>query len=121
MRIDGFFNANDEPAVTLDLISSSIEVLVDTGFAGSLIIPEHLSSGLALHFEGFEEFYTVTGHIFVAPAYSLEANWLGRRVKVPAAISPDVKEALLGSQMLKSCVLTIDYANRSLTILPSSP
>ena len=52
MQLDGYFNANDEQVVKLDLISSSIEVLVDTGFAGSLIIPEHLSSGLALHFEG---------------------------------------------------------------------
>ncbi|HMG74326.1 MAG TPA: hypothetical protein VK582_12560 [Pyrinomonadaceae bacterium] len=80
MRVDGYFNTNDEPAIKLDLISSSIEVLIDTGFAGSLIIPDHLSTGLELHFEGFEEFYTATGHVFVAPAYSLEANWLGQRV-----------------------------------------
>jgi len=76
MRIDGYFNPNDEPAINLHLISTSIEVLIDTGFAGSLIIPEHLSTGLVLHFEGFEEFYTVTGHVFVAPAYSLEVGWL---------------------------------------------
>ena len=117
MRIDGYFNTNDEPAINLHLILSSIEVLIDTGFAGSLIIPEHLSTGLVLHFEGFEEFYTVTGHVFVAPAYSLEVDWLGQRVKVPVAVSPDVKEALLGSQMLNSCVLTIDYANRTVNII----
>jgi clan AA aspartic protease len=116
MRVDGYFNTNEEPAIKLDLITSSIEVLIDTGFAGSLIIPEHLSLGLALHFEGFEEFYTATGQVFVAPAYSLEANWLGQRIKVPVAISPEVKEALMGSQMLKNCVLTIDYANRSVDI-----
>ncbi len=40
-----------------------------------------------------------------------------RRIKVPVAISPDVKEALLGSQMLKSSVLTIDYAGRALSIV----
>ena len=61
MRVDGYFNTNDQPAMKLDLITSSIEVLIDTGFAGSLIIPEHLSTGLELHFEGFEEFYTATG------------------------------------------------------------
>ena len=116
MRIDGYFNANDEPAITLNLISSSLEVLVDTGFAGSLILPAHLSTGLALQFRGFDEFFTVTGDLLVAPAYSAEVNWLGRRVKVPVAISPDVKEALLGSQMLKKCILTIDYANRTVTI-----
>jgi clan AA aspartic protease len=117
MRIDGYFNANDEPAINLHLIPSPIEVLIDTGFAGSLIIPEHLSTGLILHFEGFEEFYTVTGHVFVAPAYSLEVYWLGERVKIPVAVSPAVKEALLGSQMLNRCVLTIDYANRTVSII----
>ena len=116
MQLDGYFNANDEPVVELDLFSSSIEVLVDTGFGGSLIIPEHLSTGLALHFEGFDEFFTVTGDLLVAPAYSVVLNWLGRAVTVPVAITPDVKEALLGSQMLKNCVLTIDYENRTVSI-----
>jgi len=46
MLIDGYFNANDEPAIKLDLFSFTIEFLVDTGFAGGLIIPEQLSAGL---------------------------------------------------------------------------
>ena len=116
MRIQGYFNENDEPALMLDLISTSIEVLIDTGFTGSLIVPQSLSDDLVLHFEGFEEFYTVTGHVFVAPAYSVEANWLGEHIRLPVAISGDVKEALLGSQMLKNCRLTIDYADRTVEI-----
>lgn len=36
MTIQGYFNQNDEPVITLDLISTSIEVLIDTGFAGGL-------------------------------------------------------------------------------------
>jgi clan AA aspartic protease len=116
MRIDGYFNENDEPVIKLDAISASIEVLIDTGFAGSLIIPQQLSTELTLHFEGFEEFYTVTGHVFVAPAYAVEINWLGEHIKVAVAVSADIKEALLGSQMLKNCRLTIDYANRTVNV-----
>ena len=63
MRFNGYFNNNDEPAIKLDAISTSIEVLIDTGFAGSLIIPSLQSTDLTLHFEGFEEFFTVTGHL----------------------------------------------------------
>lgn len=117
MRLDGYFNANDEPALKLDLISSSIEVLIDTGFAGSLIIPDHEAGNLVLHFEGFEEFYTVTGDVFVAPAYAIEINWLGEHIKVPVAISAQVREALLGNQMLKNCRLTIDYAKRTVEVI----
>lgn len=116
MRVDGYFNASDEPAINLALNSASIEALIDTGFVGSLIVPHRLASDLELRFEGFEDFHTVTGQVFVAPAYTLETNWLGRRLRLPIVISSDVQEALLGSQMLKNCVLTIDYANRSVSI-----
>jgi predicted aspartyl protease len=47
--------------VQLDLVSASIEVLVETGFAGSLIIPQKLATELSMSFEGFEEFYTARG------------------------------------------------------------
>ena len=59
---------------------------------------------------------TVTGQLFVAPAYSVEANWLGERISFAVAMSWDVKEGLLGAQMLKDCRLTIDYRNRTLMI-----
>jgi predicted aspartyl protease len=87
-RIEGYFNANDEPAIKLDLISSTLEVLIDTGFAGSLIIPEPLSVTVELQFEGFNEFLTATGELLVARAYSTQVSWLGQRIKVPVAVSP---------------------------------
>jgi clan AA aspartic protease len=116
MRIEGYFNQNDEPVIQLDLVTTSIEVLVDTGFAGSLIVPQELATDLRMSFEGFEEFYTATGHVFVAAAYSVEANWFGKLIKVPLATSADLKEGLLGTQMLKGCRLVVDYRNRTVTI-----
>lgn len=119
MQIDGYFNAHDEPVIRLNVGSFSIEVLVDTGFDGSLIIPTQMASGLALKFEGFEEFHSVTGQMFVASSYSIEIDWLGRRIKVPVATSSEVSEALLGSHLLKNCRLTIDYGHRNIVIVES--
>ena len=116
MRIYGYFSESDEPTLRLDLISKSIEVLIDTGFGGTLVVPRNLSDDLVLQFEGFEEFYTVTGQVFVAPTYSVEANWFGQPIRIAVAISSDVKEGLLGAQMLKHCRLTIDYRNCTLMI-----
>lgn len=96
IQIDGYFNANDEPVIPLDLGAGAIKILVDTGFAGSLILPDSLAVGLAIRFEGFEEFYTATWQIFSAPAYSLEIDWLSQLTKVPVAISPDITEAIMG-------------------------
>ncbi len=117
MQIDGYFNATDEPVISLDLGAGVIEILVDTGFAGSLILPDSLAVGLALQFEGFEEFYTATWQVFSAPAYSMKIDWFGRLIKVPVAVSSDITEAILGGQMMKNCCLTIDYHDRTVTII----
>lgn len=116
MTIEGYFNDNDEPVINLDLISTSIEVLIDTGFAGGLIVPETLAIGLNLHFEGVDQFITATGQDFYAPAYTVAINWLGQRLEMPIAVSAEVREALLGGQMLEGCRLTIDYAERIVMI-----
>lgn len=42
MQIDGYFNNRDEPVIRLDVGSSQIEFLVDTGFNGGLIIPDRV-------------------------------------------------------------------------------
>jgi predicted aspartyl protease len=100
MSIEGYFNQHGEPVITLDLLSNSIEILIDTGFAGSLIIPETLAKDLVLTFEGVEEFYRATGEMFTAPAYSIAVDWFGERSIPPIAISAEIKEALLGTRML---------------------
>ena len=104
MQIDGYFNLNDEPVIELAVGSSRLEVLVDTGFNGSLIIPSQIGNRLDLKFEGPEEFQSVTGEVFLADAYSVEVEWIGN-------------EAILGGNMLKDCRLTIDYGHRTVTIV----
>jgi hypothetical protein len=82
--------------------------------------PEHppraSSKWTDAHFDGFEEFFTATGDVFVASSYSMNLEWLGEQVKIPVAVRRDVKEALLGGEMLKNCVLTIDYKGRFVNI-----
>jgi clan AA aspartic protease len=116
MQINGYFNLRDEPVVELPMGSLRIELLVDTGFNGSLIIPSQIANQLDLRFEGPEEFQSVTGEMFLADAYSAEVDWLGNWIRVPVAASGHVREAILGGQMLKDCLLNIDYGRRTVTI-----
>jgi clan AA aspartic protease len=119
MQVNGYFNARDEPVIKLEFGSVSVEILVDTGFNGSLLIPSYIANQLDLTFEGPEEFQSVTGEPFLADAYSTEIDWLGTKITVPLATSREVGEAILGSKMLKNCQLTIDYGNRIVTITHS--
>ena len=120
MQMDGYFNARDEPVISLDVGSSSVEVLVDTGFNGGLIIPDEIAEGLDIKRDrGLEELYTATGQVFFASSCSMEINWLGQRIRVPVATCAEVNEAILGGQMMKGCCLTIDYGRRTVTIMES--
>lgn len=61
-QIDGYFNVRDEPVIRLDVGSSPLEFLVDTGFNGGLIIPDQVAGGLEIKYDrGLEELYSVTG------------------------------------------------------------
>jgi clan AA aspartic protease len=121
IQIDGYFNVSDEPVIGIDVGSLHIELLVDTGFNGSLIIPTQRCNQLGpiLKFEGPEEFHSVTGEMFLADAYSMEIDWLGKRTRVAVATCREVDEAILGSYLLKDCRLTIDYGHRTVTISES--
>ena len=117
MQIDGYFNLRDESVLKLGVGSSLIEVLVDTGFSGSLIVPSEIANGLDLQFEGPEEFQTANGEMVLADAGSVEVNWLGDMIRVAIAAHKDFKEALLGGHMLRNCRLIIDYGRRTVTIV----
>ena len=68
MKIDGHFNKNEEPAVSLDVGQLEIEFLVDTGFTGGLMIPEVLANDLHFkHGGALGEFQTATGERIPCP------------------------------------------------------
>ena len=71
---------------------------------------------LGSNFQGIDEFVTATGHVFLAPSYTIAVNWFGRQLEMPIAVSAEVREALLGNQMLQGCRLTIDYEQRTVQI-----
>lgn len=93
--------------------------MIDTGFDGGLIIPSQIADYLTLKYEGTEVFYSVTGEVIVAKAYSTEMGWLGKMLRVPIVVNSRINEAILGNQMLKNCRLTIDYGHRTVTIVES--
>src|ERR1051325_3586220 len=102
--MDGYFNANDEPAIRIDVGPCEIEFLVDTGFTGGLIIPDGLAKDLDIKSGGaLEEFYSATGEPILISSYSMEIDWLGQKIRTAVATSSQVREAILGGHMLREC------------------
>ena len=122
MQIDGYFNLRNDPVIKLDVGSSEVEFLVDTGFNGGLIIPNEVAQGLDINYDrGLEEFSSVTGTTFLASGCSMMITWFGEAIRVPVATSAEVTEAILGGKMLKDCRLVIDYVDATVTIMQLSP
>lgn len=116
--MDGYFNIRNDPVIRLSVGSSEIEFLVDTGFNGGLIIPNHVAKGLDINYDrGLEEFCSVTGETFLASGCSMTITWFGQNIKVPVATSAEIGESILGGNMLKNCRLMIDYVKRTVTIM----
>jgi|SRR5882724_2387995 len=117
MKLDGHFNKNEEPAISLEVGPREIEFLVDTGFTGGLMIPERLANDLGLKYGGgLEEFYFATGEPIPVFIYPTEINWLGQRITIPVATSAKVEEPILGGNMLRDCCLIVDYRRRTVLI-----
>lgn len=70
---------------------------------------------------GLAALYSVTGEVIPASNGSIAISWFGQTVKMTVETSCQVKEALLGGGMLRSCRLTIDYGRRTVLIAESSP
>jgi len=112
MKMDGHFNKNEEPAISLDVGAREIEFLM---------IPERLANDLGLKYGGgLEEFYSATGEPIPVSTYRMEINWLGQKITIPVATSPKVGEPILGGNMLRDCRLIIDYRRRTVLIDQSS-
>ena len=85
------------------------------------MIPEVLANDLDLKFGGaLGEFQSATGELIPVSNYPVEINWLRRRIRISLATSSQVREPLLGGDMLRDCCLIIDYRRRTVLIDQSS-
>lgn len=88
---------------------------VDTGFTGELCAPEHIiAQELGLSPVGVETYSMADGWNVQARVYRVTVIWHGepRRVKICSGTT----KMLLGMEMLRDSVLTLDSASGSLTV-----
>jgi len=89
--------------------------VIDTGFDGALILPASVAEHLALPVVGRLAFELVGGARMTADVALGEIEWLGERRSVEVIMS-EGDDALVGTEMFEGAILTIDYANRLVTI-----
>ena len=118
-KITGTVNENFQAFVFLEFFAEGkFETLaceVDTGFAGTIMIPRETVSKFELEIDGQEYFKAVEDTEFLAETTSLTIRWLEDEFEITAIIS-EHGYALVGSEMFIDAVLTIDYLNKTVAI-----
>ncbi len=93
----------------------AFECVVDTGFDGALILPASVAKRLALPVVARLVFELVGGARMTADVALGEIEWLGEQRNVEVIVS-ESNDTLIGTEMFVGAKLSVDYANRLVTI-----
>ena len=109
--ITGKFNQHLEAVVAIDVeggdgVSHSLEVALDTGFTGYLVLPQGIISRLGLRYRGRRSIILADGERSTINSYASAVTWHGLRRDV--IIFESRSESLLGTALLSNSRVTLD-------------
>lgn len=119
MEIVGCFDAgNPIIQIFLDGFEDPIDVLVDTGFNGELMLKKNKIEELSLPFIGDDEYMTASGHIVPTTVHIGFIKWFGRTRKI-AVLATSGKANLIGLELLHFYRLELARSQNRLLISES--
>ena len=117
MRTKGIINDKLAPIIKIDVQESKeqIETILDTGFNGELMFPKKTIENLNLEWCGKEDYLVASGEMITTDVYKGHLNWFGKRYVVEV-MATSADQSLLGMQLLKSCMISINVPEKELFI-----
>ncbi len=115
----GFLDELHQSFLTLDIGQGPLDFLVDTGFAGTLVIGEELFDSTNAEWVGESEADLAAGQTQLFDLYEIEFLWLGQPTRTTAFVGPG-KECLLGTALLNPHELQIHYRHRTIQLIVDS-
>ena len=105
-----------QPILTVELKNGAkLDCLLDTGFQGTLVVPQDFAEENSLIITGSETFLAAENNSIEFMTAVAEIKWLGDIFSLPVLVSQST-EALIGVEMLIDSVLEIDYKNLTVKI-----
>lgn len=122
--MQGTVTAQHEAMLAVELLSpdqrrQQIEVLIDTGFNGSLILPAPLIQHLALPFVGYRRARLGDGRVVVFKVYIATVWWHEQRQEV--LVLEAEGGALLGMALLAGNRVTLDVVEHGAVHIEQFP
>jgi predicted aspartyl protease len=113
--IEGKVNANGVPMISLKVAGEVFRAVIDTGFNGDLELPEKLRARVRPRLLGQATCLLAAGVTIQEDVYAVDFTFDGETVEVEAAFA-NCGELLIGTKLLKSHRLEIDFVARTVRI-----
>jgi len=108
MKLEGVFDAHLAPRLRLTTVQQQLlDVVVDTGFNGELVLPRKLIQALKWPLKGQVRVELADGSLVSTDVYEGRVLWFGQE-RVVTVYATASKDGLLGTQMLMGCTLFLD-------------
>lgn len=102
----GFFRFGN-PIIELSIEGRKIEMLLDTGFNGHIMLPHNILNELALDQIGVSDYTTASGDDRITNVYKGKIIFLDAEVEVPI-LSTDADFSLAGMELFHDCRIIIE-------------
>src|SRR6266704_3967830 len=118
--LKGFVNARREPVIRIALLSSrnrsqSFPAVIDTGFNGTLSLPETLMRRLGWRWIGHESYEIATGDVVREKVFVGRIRWM-RQIQEVDIVASHAKDILIGTRLLEGRRLMLDFCKRHVWI-----
>ena len=113
--MDGFQDELNQAWLNLDFGQGRADFLIDTGFAGTLIIGEESFDASRAIPAGYVDSTLAAGQCYRDERFDLSFEWLEVPVRLFALVGPGI-ECLIGTDLLSPHHLEIDYERRTVSL-----
>ena len=95
------------PIITLELGGHKINALLDTGFNGELILPEHIIEELNFKQIGITDYITASGEKYTTKVYIGRINLFGAHKEIIVLLAPS-NFSIAGMELFHLCKIVIE-------------
>ncbi len=106
----GRLASDHTPYVTIEMLGAGVgrEFVVDTGFSGSLYLPEDKIADWNLLFITSAPIVLANQSIVIADVFEATVVWFSIEHRVPVIAGPSGCDSLLGMELLEGCRIDLD-------------
>jgi len=107
MKNEGYFDESLTPRIEIPIAGKKVDLVVDTGFNGELMLPGSVLRPLGFSFSMKSEAELADGSVVETTIYRGKIGWFGKERTVQA-VATESEDGLIGTEMLFGVTLFMD-------------